>query len=66
MVTYRHVSFAKSGLLEALPFLGAFAGVLLGGFVSDGLLRKGSSLTMARAADYRRHVAFELHRGGMV
>ena len=48
MVTYRHVSFAKSGLLEALPFLGAFAGVLLGGFVSDGLLRKGSSLTMAR------------------
>jgi ACS family D-galactonate transporter-like MFS transporter len=48
MVTYRHVSFAKSGLLEALPFLGAFAGVLLGGFVSDGLLRKGSSLTVAR------------------
>jgi MFS transporter, ACS family, D-galactonate transporter len=48
MVTYRHVSFAKSGLLEAMPFLGAFAGVLLGGFVSDGLLRTGSSLTMAR------------------
>jgi ACS family D-galactonate transporter-like MFS transporter len=48
MVNYRHVSFAKSGLLEALPFLGAFAGVLLGGFVSDGLLRKGCSLTMAR------------------
>ncbi len=48
MVTYRHVSFAKSGLLEALPFLGAFAGVLLGGFVSDGMLRRGSSLTMAR------------------
>src|ERR1700753_1682806 len=48
MVTYRHVSFAKSGLLEALPFLGAFAGVLLGGFVSDGLLRQGRSLTVAR------------------
>jgi MFS transporter, ACS family, D-galactonate transporter len=48
MVTYRHVSFAKSGLLEALPFLGAFAGVLLGGFVSDGLLRRGCSLTVAR------------------
>ena len=48
MVTYRHVSFAKSGLLEALPFLGAFAGTLLGGFVSDGLLRRGCSLTMAR------------------
>ncbi|MGC2400950.1 MAG: MFS transporter [Acidobacteriaceae bacterium] len=48
MVTYRHVSFAKSGLLEALPFLGAFVGVLLGGFVSDGLLRRGSTLTTAR------------------
>jgi len=48
MVTYRHVSFAKSGLLEALPFLGAFVGVLLGGFVSDGLLRKGATLTTAR------------------
>ncbi len=48
MVTYRNVSFAKSRLLEALPFLGAFAGVLLGGFVSDGLLRAGCTLTMAR------------------
>jgi MFS transporter, ACS family, D-galactonate transporter len=48
MVTYRHVSFAKSGLLEALPFLGAFAGVLLGGFVSDWMLRTGSTLSKAR------------------
>ncbi len=48
MVTYRHVSFLKSGLLEALPFLGAFAGVLMGGFVSDLMLRMGSTLTKAR------------------
>ncbi len=48
MVTYRHVSFLKSGLLEALPFLGAFVGVLMGGFISDLMLRKGSTLTTAR------------------
>ena len=48
MVTYRHVSFLKSGLLEALPFLGAFVGVLMGGFVSDLMLRTGSTLTKAR------------------
>src|SRR3984957_13812358 len=48
MVTYRHVNFLKSGLLEALPFLGAFVGVLMGGFVSDLMLRTGSSLTRAR------------------
>ena len=48
MVTYRHINFAKSGWLEALPFLGAFVGVLLGGSVSDGMLRRGISLTVAR------------------
>jgi MFS transporter, ACS family, D-galactonate transporter len=48
MVTYRHINFAKSGWLEALPFLGAFVGVLLGGSVSDGMLRRGVSLTVAR------------------
>jgi len=39
MVTYRHISFLKSGLLESLPFLGAFVGVLSGGFVSDWMVR---------------------------
>jgi ACS family D-galactonate transporter-like MFS transporter len=48
MVTYRHISFIKSGLLEALPFLGAFVGVLAGGFVSDWMVRHGSTLTRAR------------------
>jgi ACS family D-galactonate transporter-like MFS transporter len=48
MVTYRHISFLKSGPLEAVPFFGAFVGVLMGGFVSDGMLRKGSTLTAAR------------------
>jgi MFS transporter, ACS family, D-galactonate transporter len=48
MVTYRHVNFLRSRPLEAIPFFGAFVGVLLGGFVSDGMLRKGSTLTAAR------------------
>jgi ACS family D-galactonate transporter-like MFS transporter len=48
MVTYRHISFLTSGLLEALPFLGAFVGVLAGGVVSDGMVRRGGTLTRAR------------------
>lgn len=48
MVTYRHVSLLRSGLLEAVPFFGAFIGVLMGGFTSDWMLRKGSTLTSAR------------------
>jgi ACS family D-galactonate transporter-like MFS transporter len=48
MVTYRHISFLKSGLLESLPFLGAFVGVLSGGFVSDWMVRCGCTLTRAR------------------
>jgi ACS family D-galactonate transporter-like MFS transporter len=48
MVTYRHVSLLRSGLLEAAPFFGAFIGVLMGGFTSDWMLRKGSTLTSAR------------------
>jgi MFS transporter, ACS family, D-galactonate transporter len=48
MVTYRHVNFAKSGWLQALPFLAGFAGVLLGGASSNAMLRRGISLTLAR------------------
>ncbi len=48
MVTYRHISLLKSGALEALPFLGAFVGILTGGFVSDWMVRRGSTLTKAR------------------
>jgi ACS family D-galactonate transporter-like MFS transporter len=48
MVSYRHVSLRSSGLLEAVPFFGAFVGVLLGGFTSDWMLRQGSTLTRAR------------------
>lgn len=48
LVTYRHLDFMKSGLLASIPFLGAFIGVLSGGFLSDWMLRHGNTLTVAR------------------
>lgn len=48
LISYRHLDFMKSGLLAAVPFFGAFLGVLSGGFLSDWMLRRGMSLTIAR------------------
>ena len=50
LVEYRGLGFIKSGFLASLPFLGAFAGVLVSGFASDGLIRKGYSNELARKA----------------
>lgn len=50
LVEFRHLAIIKFGLLASLPFFGAFLGVLLGGFVSDWMLRRGFSLTVARKA----------------
>jgi ACS family glucarate transporter-like MFS transporter len=44
----RHISIVKVGFLAALPALCGFAGGILGGVVSDRLLRNGRSLTFAR------------------
>src|ERR1700751_2934525 len=44
----RHISIVKVGFLAALPALCGFAGGILGGVVSDRLLRAGRSLTFAR------------------
>ena len=44
----RHISIVKVGLLSALPALCGFAGGILGGVLSDRLLRSGLSLTIAR------------------
>jgi ACS family glucarate transporter-like MFS transporter len=44
----RHISIVKVGFLAALPALCGFAGGILGGVVSDRLLRLGRSLTFAR------------------
>jgi MFS transporter, ACS family, glucarate transporter len=44
----RHLSIVRVGLLAALPALCGFAGGILGGVISDMLLRRGHSLTFAR------------------
>lgn len=50
LVEYRGLDFIKSGFLASLPFLAAFAGVLLSGFTSDFLIKKGKSKEIARKA----------------
>ncbi|GAB3905784.1 MFS transporter [Larkinella knui] len=48
LVKYRGLDFIKSGYLASIPFLAACAGVLLSGFLSDKLVRKGWSVSAAR------------------
>jgi ACS family D-galactonate transporter-like MFS transporter len=48
LVTYRHLDFIKAGFFASLPFLGAFVGVLCSGVLSDTLVRRGYSLSVAR------------------
>jgi ACS family D-galactonate transporter-like MFS transporter len=42
------MAFIKAGFLGSLPFLAAFVGVLLSGFLSDFLVRRGFSPGTAR------------------
>jgi ACS family D-galactonate transporter-like MFS transporter len=48
LVKYRGLDFIKSGYLASIPFLAACAGVLLSGFLSDNLVKKGWSVSGAR------------------
>ncbi|HET7083997.1 MAG TPA: MFS transporter [Rhizomicrobium sp.] len=48
LITFRHLSVPKTPLYVALPFIAAFVGVQLSGFVSDRILRSGKSLSVAR------------------
>jgi ACS family D-galactonate transporter-like MFS transporter len=48
LVKYRHLNFLQSGFLASAPFLAAFLGVLLSGFLSDYMVRKKIKLTLAR------------------
>lgn len=48
LVKYRGMDFIKTGFLASIPFLSAFAGILLSGFVSDFLTRKNVSPAFAR------------------
>ncbi|TMM55761.1 MFS transporter [Maribacter algarum] len=50
LVEYRGLDFIKSGFLASVPFLAAFVGVLLAGFTSDYLVKKGYSVEVSRKA----------------
>ena len=50
LVQARHLSIVKSGFAAAIPALCGSVGGVLGGLCSDGLLRRGFSLTFARKA----------------
>lgn len=45
---YRGMDYIESGFLASLPFVAALVGVLVSGFLSDLLLRRGASLGLAR------------------
>jgi len=48
LVKQRGMSILEAGFVASLPALCGFAGGVLGGFISDFLLRRGFSLTAAR------------------
>ena len=48
LVRYRHIAFIKVGFMATLPFLAAWVGVLLSGYLSDRMLRAGFSLSVSR------------------
>lgn len=50
LVEYQGLDFIKSGFLASVPFLAAFFGVLMSGFSSDFLVRKGVSKEVSRKA----------------
>lgn len=50
LVEERHMTMVKVGIFQALPFLGATAGILSAGFFSDLFIRRGFSMSAARKA----------------
>ncbi|WP_428374370.1 MFS transporter [Lichenicoccus sp.] len=48
LVQVRHMSILKVGVVAAIPAMCGFLGGILGGLVSDGLQRRGYSLTVSR------------------
>lgn len=50
LVQERGMSILKAGIIASLPAICGFVGGVLGGVLSDGLLRRGHSLTFARKA----------------
>ncbi len=50
LVEFRGLDFIKSGFYASIPYLAAFLGVLLAGFSSDFLIKKGYTPEIARKA----------------
>ncbi|SIO24493.1 MFS transporter, ACS family, D-galactonate transporter [Burkholderia sp. GAS332] len=48
LVKYRHMDFLKAGFMAAVPFLAAFVGILTSGLLSDWMIKRGVSATVAR------------------
>ncbi len=48
LVKYRGMDFIKSGFLASVPFIAAFCGILLAGFFSDYMIKKGVPASIAR------------------
>ncbi len=48
LVKYRGFDFIKTGFLASVPFLAAFAGILLSGFLSDFLVKRKVPADIAR------------------
>ncbi len=50
LVEFRGLDFVKSGFYAAIPYLAAFLGVILSGFTSDFLTKRGFSVETSRKA----------------
>lgn len=50
LTEYRGIEIVRSGFMSAVPYLGAFCGVILAGFSSDWMVRKGFSAELSRKA----------------
>jgi ACS family glucarate transporter-like MFS transporter len=50
LVQQRHLSILQAGFISAIPAIFGFLGGVLGGIVSDALLRRTGSITFARKA----------------
>jgi ACS family D-galactonate transporter-like MFS transporter len=48
LVTARGMTFIKAGKMVALPYIAAAAGVVIGGYVSDTILKRTGSANVAR------------------
>ena len=48
LIQARHLSILHAGFYAVIPYIAAMLGVLFGGAFSDGLIRRGASVGMAR------------------